>query len=55
MDELEQRPAVDKGMAVNAGEPEDPNTVSDAEKARRAALLYNQRATPIPAEWSAKK
>jgi len=55
MEELEQRPAVIKGMAVSAGEPEDPNQISDAEKARRAGLLYNQRATPIPAEWSAKK
>jgi hypothetical protein len=38
-------------MAVTAGDPEDPNQISDAEKARRAGLLYNQRATPIPAEW----
>ena len=30
---------------------EDPATVSDEEKARRAKLLVNQRATKIPAAW----
>ena len=54
IEELEQRPAVKKGMDVSAGPPEDPNQISDEEKARRAGLLYNQRATPVPAEWSAK-
>jgi len=54
MQELEQRPAVIDGMAVRVDNQEDPNQLSDAEKARRAALLYNQRATPIPAAWSAK-
>jgi len=32
-------------------EVEDPATLSDAEKARRAKLLINQRATPVPASW----
>jgi len=32
-------------------EIEDPASLSDAEKARRAKLLVNQRATPIPAAW----
>jgi hypothetical protein len=35
-------------MAVTAGPAEDPNTVSDEEKARRAKLLYNQRARTAP-------
>ena len=30
---------------------EDPATISDQEKARRAKLLVNQRATKIPASW----
>lgn len=47
-DELAARPAVQKGMAVTAGPPEDPNSLSDAEKERRAKLLYNQRARPAP-------
>ena len=47
-EELSARPAVQRGIAVTAGTPEDPATVSDEEKARRAALLYNQRARPAP-------
>jgi len=48
-EELSERPAVQKGMAVTAGPPEDPATVSAEEQARRRALLYNQRARPAPA------
>jgi GST-like protein len=51
MEEIEARPAVQKAMAVGAEYQEDPNTLSDEEKARRAKLLYNQRATAIPADW----
>jgi GST-like protein len=51
MEELEARPAVQKAMAAGAEYQEDPNALSDEEKARRAKLLYNQRATPVPAEW----
>ena len=47
-DELSARPAVERGMAVTAGPPEDPATVSDEERARRPKLLYNQRARPAP-------
>ena len=47
-DELSARPAVERGMAVTAGPPEDPATVSDEERARRTKLLYNQRARPAP-------
>ncbi len=47
-DELAARPAVQKGLAVTAGPPEDPNTLSDEEKERRIKLLYNQRARPAP-------
>jgi GST-like protein len=47
-DELSARPAVQRGLAVQAGEPEGP--VSEEEQARRHKLLYNQRARPAPAE-----
>ena len=48
-DELSARPGVQAGMAVGSGLGEDPATLSDEEKARRRALLYNQRARPAPA------
>ncbi len=52
MEELEARPAIRKGMAVGVEYQEDTNALSDEEKSRRTKLLYNQRATPIPDEWS---
>ena len=42
-------PAYGRGMAVGTDLGEDPATLSDEEKARRRALLYNQRARPAPA------
>jgi GST-like protein len=48
-DELSERPAVRKGMAVTAGEPEDPASLTPEEQARRRSILYNQRARPAPA------
>lgn len=48
-DELSERPAVQRGLAVGADLAQDPATLSDEEKARRRALLYNQRARPAPA------
>ena len=47
--EVGARPAVIRGMAVGTDFAEDPATLSRAEKERRAALLYNQRARPAPA------
>ena len=49
-EELGARPAVQRGLAVTAGPPEDPATVSPEEQERRAKLLFNQRARPVPAE-----
>jgi GST-like protein len=46
---LSARPAVQRGLAVKAGEPEDPATVSPEEQARRRKILFNQRARPAPA------
>jgi GST-like protein len=53
MERLEARPALKKAMeaALPPEAIEDPATISDAEKARRAKLLTNQRATAIPASW----
>ena len=48
-EELSDRPAVQRGMAVTAGEPEDPASVSPEEQARRRKILFNQRARPAPA------
>ena len=46
--ELAARPAVQRGMAAGAELPEDPASLSQEERDRRAALLYNQRARPAP-------
>ena len=45
---LSAREAVQRGMAAGADLAEDPDTLSDEEKARRKKLLYNQRARPAP-------
>ena len=47
-EELSARPGVKAGMAAGADLSEDPATLSDEEKARRRAILYNQRARPAP-------
>jgi len=49
---MEARPAVAKAMAQGAEFQEDYSKLSDEEKARRAKILTNQRATPIPKEWA---
>ena len=46
--ELGERPAVQRGMAAGSDMGEDYAALSDEEKARRRALLYNQRARPAP-------
>jgi GST-like protein len=48
-EELAARPAVQRGMAVEAGDTEDPTSVSDEERAARMKRLFNQRARPVPA------
>ena len=47
LDELAEREAVKKGMAVGADLSFDPSTLSDEEKARLRKMLYNQRARPV--------
>src|SRR6202521_3249258 len=47
-EELGARPAVKRGMAVGADMAEDQSKLSQEEKDRRAKMLYNQRARPVP-------
>jgi GST-like protein len=47
-EEIGARPAVQRGMAVTAGPPEDYATMPEEERARRMKLLFNQRARPAP-------
>ena len=50
---MEARPAVQKAMALGPEFREDPATISDEEKARRAGILANQRAQAVPKAWAA--
>jgi GST-like protein len=47
-DELSDRPAVQRGMAVGSDMGEDYSKLSKAERSRRMKMLYNQRARPAP-------
>jgi GST-like protein len=47
-EELSERPAVQRGMAVGSDLTQDYSKLSDEDKARIRALLYNQRARPAP-------
>jgi len=47
--EIGARTAVQRGLAVGSDMQNDPSKLSAEEQARRAALLYNQRARPAPA------
>ncbi|HEX4181915.1 MAG TPA: glutathione binding-like protein [Caulobacteraceae bacterium] len=49
LEELAARPAVQRGMAVEAGDTEDPASVTPEERAARTKRLFNQRARPVPA------
>ncbi len=51
LETIEARPAVKKAMAAGPEYQEDTSKLSDEEKARRAKLLVNQRATPVPKAW----
>jgi GST-like protein len=53
MEAVAARPAVQKAMAMGPEFREDPATISEAERARRGAILANQRAQPIPKDWMA--
>lgn len=51
LDVIAARPAVQKAMAAGKEYTEDPATISAEEKERRANILSNQRAVPVPKEW----
>jgi GSH-dependent disulfide-bond oxidoreductase len=51
LEAIAARPAVVKGMAVGKEYAEDYSKISAEEKERRAKILSNQRAVPIPKEW----
>jgi GST-like protein len=48
-EEIGARPAVQRGLAVGANLSEDASKLPAEEQERRAKLLYNQRARPVPA------
>jgi len=52
LEEMAERPAVKKAMALGPEFREDPASISADEQARRAKLVGNQRAQPVPAEWT---
>jgi GST-like protein len=52
LEEIGERPAVKKAMAMGPEFREAPGTVSPEEQARRRKLVADQRAQPIPAEWA---
>jgi GST-like protein len=47
-EELSERPAVKRGMAVGADLQQDPYSLPKEEQERRRKILYNQRARPAP-------
>ena len=49
-DELSERPAVQRGMAVGQEFSVDYSKLSEEEIAELRAMLYNQRARPVPAD-----
>lgn len=46
-EEIGERPAVQRGMAVGADLSVDQSTLSEEERARIRAIMYNQRALPV--------
>jgi GST-like protein len=48
-EELAARPAVQRGMVVGANLSEDASKLTPEEQERRAKIMYNQRARPVPA------
>ena len=48
LERLAARPAVQRGMALGKDLPTDPSTLPQEEQERRAKILFNQRALPVP-------
>jgi len=51
LEEIGERPAVKKAMAMGPEFREDPASISAEERERRRKLVADQRAQPIPTEW----
>src|SRR6202521_4601025 len=51
LEEIGERPAVKKAMAMGPEFREDPASISPEEQARRRKLIGDQRAQSIPADW----
>jgi GSH-dependent disulfide-bond oxidoreductase len=51
LEEIGERPAVKKAMAMGPEFREDTASISAEEQARRRKLVADQRAQPIPSEW----
>ena len=51
LEEIGERPAVKKAMAMGPEFREDPASISAEEQARRRKLVADQRAQPVPSEW----
>jgi GST-like protein len=51
LEEIGERPAVKKAMALGPEFREDPASISADEQARRQKLVADQRAQKVPAEW----
>ena len=47
-EEIGERPAVKRGMAVGSDLSVDQSALSEEERARMRAIMYNQRALPVP-------
>jgi GST-like protein len=50
LEELTARPAVQRGMTIGKDLSVDPATLPPEELERRAKILFNQRALPVPSE-----
>ena len=51
LEEIGERPAVKKAMAMGPEFRENPASISAEEQARRRKVVADQRAQPIPSEW----
>jgi GSH-dependent disulfide-bond oxidoreductase len=53
LEEIGERPAVKKAMALGPEFREDPTSIGAEEQERRRKLVQDQRAQPVPSEWIA--
>ena len=51
---MSARPAVTRGMDIGTGLSKEVDSMTAEERERRAKVMSNQRAVPIPKEWTRK-